>query len=500
MGKNQPSFRFLFISNSIFLLSGCAVGPNYRPPSDLRPSAFGRSIEFLSVDPEGAQILSSGRDVPARWWESFQNSTLNKLVGRGLSHSPTLAAARDALRASQENVLAQYSGLLPSVAGQAAWTREKYPYAQNGIPNSSGTWGYYDLHLTFSYNIDVWGGVRRGVERQAALRDGVEAQLQSAYLVLTANIVSTAINTAMLQRAMAEQQRLVGFETEYLKTIEAQYAVGAASATDVALQRTQVAEQSALVPTFRARLFNARHALADLVGALPADEAISPIDLDGLTLPAELPIGIPSDLLEHRPDIRQAASDLHAATAAVGIAEAARLPTFVISGAWGDVASHAAEFAVPGNGMAALAAQIAQPVFQGGRLLHNQRAAEATLSASAEHWRAVVYAAFHNVADILAQIAADKDAFDADLQAERAASTAMSLAQTQYGLGGISYLTVLTAETAYQRTLIALIEAKAARLSDSAALFVSLGGGWWRRHDDPILPDRILPLDGSISR
>lgn len=479
-------------------LAGCAVGPDYQQPTRPIPDSFGLRQDISPAHAENAQILSVGEDLPGQWWECFHSSALNALVSRGLSHSPTLAAARSTLRAAQENVLGQYAGLLPSIDGHAGWTREKFPYAESGIPNTNASWGYYDLHVAVSYDIDVWGGIRRGIERETALRDAVAAQLEAAYLVLTANIVSTAINAAMLSREMEEQQRLVTFEEEYLRTVEAQYQVGAASATDVALQRTQVAEQYALVPNFRARFFNARHALADLVGSFATDPRIPALDLDQLTLPAELPLGVPSTLLEHRPDIRQATADLHAATAAVGVAEAARLPTFMLSGAWGDVAAHAAEFAVPGNGMAVLAAQIVQPIFQGGRLLHNQRQAEAALSASAEHWRAVVYSSFHNVTDILTQIAGDKDAFDADVVAERAASQALSLAQKQYRLGGISYITVLTTETAYQRTLITLIEARAARLSDSAALFVSLGGGWWNRHDNPVLPDRIVPLDGSV--
>lgn len=498
MGALLQTGGILMMSMTCFGLTACAVGPTYHLPSQPLPDSFVAPWDLTPAHAENAQIMSSGKDIPGQWWECFHNAAVNVLVKRGLSHSPTLATARFTLRAAQENVLAQYAGLLPNISGNAGWTREKFPYAQSGIPNTNASWGYYDLHLAIGYDIDVWGGIRRGVERQAALRDAVAAQLQAAYLVLTANIVSTAINAAMLSREMEEQQRLVAFEKEYLRTVEAQYKVGAASATDVALQRTQVAEQSALVPDFRARLLNARHALADLVGSFASDSQIPAVDLDQFILPDELPLGVPSTLLEHRPDIRQASADLHAATAAVGVAEAARLPTFVVSGAWGDVAAHAAEFAVPGNGMAALAAQIVQPIFQGGRLLHNQRQAEATLSASAEHWRAVVYSAFRNVADVLTQIAGDKDAYDADVAAERAASEALLLAQKQYRLGGVSYITVLTTETAYQRTLITLIEARAARLSDSAALFVSLGGGWWNRQDNPVLPDRIIPLDGSV--
>lgn len=480
-------------------LDGCAVGPTYRPSNQPIPDSFGISRDFTPSSTKNAQILFAGKDLPGEWWRCFENSALSGLVDRGLAHSPTLIAARDTLLAAQESVLAQYAGLLPGIDGQARGIQQKYPYAESGIPNSNGTWTYYDLHLAFSYNIDLWGGVRRGIERETAVRDAVEARLQAAYVVLTGNIVATVINTAMLARELAEQKRLVSLETEYLRTIEAQYAVGAASETDLALQHAQLAEQSALVPRFRVRFLNARHALADLVGGLPDDKAMPAIDLDDLTLPAVLPLGVPSRVLEHRPDIREAAAELHAATAAVGIAEAARLPSLVVSGAWGDIAARVAQFAVPGNGMAVLAGQITQPIFQGGRLLHGQRQAEANLLAGAEHWRAVVYSAFHNVADVLTQIAADKDVFDAEVEAERAASQAMFLAQKQYSLGGSSYIAVLIAEMAYQRALIELIEARAARLSDSAALFVSLGGGWWSRPEDhALMPERVLPFNRGI--
>lgn len=479
------------------LCSGCAVGPDFRHPTSHLPIRYTETAlsahTASSPTAQGQmQTLIMGRDIPGAWWQLFRSPVLTQLVTTAIRNNPGLEASRQALRNAEEVTLAEYSGLLPAASGSFSRTRGNFPLAPSGQPNTSLSYGYYDAHLELSYNFDVWGKTRRTIEQQSAQADFQRAQLEAFLLTLTGNVVSTAINEASLRGQLAEQQRLIIFERNYLRTIQNQFALGGATATDVALQQAQLSQQEALLPQIETQLAQARHAMAAYLGATPAEARVPILDLATLELPTDVPVSLPSALLEQRPDIRQAEANLHAATAGVGIAIANRLPQFTLTGDLGSEAARAGELMTPGNGLATLAMQALQPIFQGGNLLHQQRAAVASMRQYAAQWQQTVVGAFQDVANALVQLQNDSWQLAATLATEQASARALSLAERQYQLGGVSYLTVLTSEVTYQNAAIALVRARAARLADTSALFVALGGGWWNRQDLPPPPSDVL--------
>ena len=483
------------------LLGGCEVGPDFHRPAGPAPARFTENplpSRTVAVDaPGGAvQVEQVGRDVTGAWWQLFRSPALTALVARAFVANQNLEAARAALRVAQENALTQWGGLLPTLIGSGGGTTGQFPLATTGFPGQTASYGYYNAQIALSYNFDVFGGIRRTVENRLALVDYQRAQLEATFLTLTGNIVSSAINEASLRAQIAVQQQLVGIYRNYLNTVQQQFVLGGANGTDVALQRSTLAQAEAVLPPLEIQLAAARNALADYVGSTPAQAGLPAFTLDGLALPVALPVSVPSALLEQRPDIVQAEANLHAATANVGVAVANRLPQFSLPAGGTSVATDAAQIGqlfTPGSYGAVLVAQALQPIFEGGELLHQQRAAVAAMHEAAAQWRQTALDAIQNVSNTLVQLDADSRLLAVTLEQQRAAARALGLAQMQYKLGGVAYLTVLQAEENAQTAAIDLVRAEGNRYADTAALFVALGGGWWNRQDVPAPPPALLP-------
>ncbi len=478
-------------------LAACAVGPDFHSPDGPHPLSYTEHTLAARTQPSATkggtiQQLELGRDIVAQWWALFRSPALTRIVALAIRNNPGLDAARHALRNTQELTLAQYSFLLPTVTGQFQRTHGTFSFASSDVANQDIAFGYYDAQLTLSYNFDVWGGTRRAVEQRAALADYQRSLLEATYLTLVGNVVATAINEASIRAQIAAQEQLIVYDRRYLDVIGKQFQLGGATGTDVALQQAQVAQAEATLVPLQTSLAQSRDALAAYLGAVPAEAYLPSFTLDELSLPPDLPLSLPGNLVAQRPDIREADANLHAATAAVGIAVAARLPQFSLNGQLGSEAIRAGELFTPGNGIANLLLEALQPIFEGGLLLHQQRAAVATMHQQADLWRQTVIGAFQNVADVLTALQGDSRLLAADLAAERAAAHALDLAQMQYALGGTSYITVLTAEVTDQTDIIALARTQAQRFADTAALFVALGGGWWNRDDVPPPPPDVF--------
>ena len=498
------SKRIVALAIAGLVLAGCEVGPDYRRPAFPVPPRYSEGFEprrTAQVATTGgrAQDLTVGHDVAADWWALFRSPALTDLVVTALRDNPGVDAAKEAIRNADELTLAQYSGLLPAVSGTFARTYDQLPLAEDGVTPGSPGGGTISAHFytaelsPISYNLDVWGGIRRGIEQRRALAAYERSTLEATDLTLTANVVSTAVTIASLERQIQLEQGLVGYSRRYLATLQVQFQTGAVNGTDVALQQTQVAQYEALIPPLRTTLEQDRHLLAAYLGRTPADAALPRLDLDALSLPPELPLSLPASLLDHRPDVRQAEANLHASTAAIGVAVANRLPQLSIQASLGSAAVGAQDLFTGGGGLSSFILQAVQPIFQGGLLLHQQRAAEATARQDAALWRQTAIGAYQQVADVLSAIRNDSDELTEDLAAAQAAKHALALAEMQYRLGGVALLTVLTAEVNYQNSSIALVRAQAARFTDSAALFTALGGGWWNRNDIPPPPPGVFP-------
>jgi NodT family efflux transporter outer membrane factor (OMF) lipoprotein len=471
------------------LISGCAVGPDFHRPA--APKTKGYTAKPLpektaSADtPHGeAQAFAPGKDIPAQWWTLFHSQDLNALITKAIAANPDLQAAHASLKEAQENVYAAEGVFLPSIDAKGTASHQKISYAQFGRPGTGGTqYTLYNASVNVSYGIDVFGYDRRQYESYTSQLAYQRFQMEAAYLTLTSNVVTTAVQEASLAAQIAATREIIASESQQLDILRQQYAVGAAAQADVLAQRTTLAQSKATLPPLQKQLAATRNLLATLAGNLPSQGPGASFDLATLQLPAELPVSLPSKLVEQRPDIRAAEAQLHEASAKVGVATAAMLPQFTLTGGYGRVGTHTNDLLFPSNEIWNFGAGLLQPIFHGGELLHQRRAAVAAFKKAAAQYRATVLTAFRNVADTLRALAADADTLAAEAEAENAAADSLSLAKNQFKVGAISYLALLNAERAYEQTHIALVQAQAMRYADTAALFQALGGGWWNRHD-----------------
>lgn len=464
-------------------LAGCAVGPDYH-----RPDA--PAVERYTAQPlppataaakagDGdAQRFMQGRDVPARWWTTFDNAELTRRVDMALRHSPSIASAQAALRQAQEDARAAGAVSFPSVDASAGVTRQKQSGAAFGGAFTFAPLTVYNASVSVSYGIDLFGGTRRGIEAQAALADVQRAQTDATYLTLAANVITASLQEASLREQLRATGEILDSQRKSLHIAEQQQQIGAKSLSDTLAVRTQLASTEASLPPLRARLAATRNQLATYLGTTPAQLELKPLRLDAITLPRDIPVSLPSSLLEQRPDIRAASAQLHAATAQVGVATAAMLPQISLSASGGSQALHAGELFSAGTRAWSLGLGLTQPLFHGGELLHKKRAARAGLDKALADWQQTVLVAFQNVADALQALEYDAQGLAAQVGAESAASQQLGLTRQQYQVGATGYLNLLDAERSYQQAHIALIQARAARMADTAALYAALGGGW----------------------
>jgi NodT family efflux transporter outer membrane factor (OMF) lipoprotein len=486
---NKPIKKLAVVFAVAVLMAGCAVGPDFERPA--APSVKGYTAEPLPGQTAAAdtatdhtQKFMDGGDIPGQWWELFHSPALNQLVERALKANPNLQAAQATLRQAQENVYAAQGALYPEVNANGSVTRQKFVGAQFGQPNNPGSiFTLYNASVSVSYGIDLFGEARRALEAMGAQEEFQRFQLEGAYLTLTSNVVTTAVQEASLRAQIAATRDVLDDEGQQLDLLQNQYKVGGIALSSVLAQKTALAQTRASLPALEKQLALIRNQLATLAGYFPSENEEAAFDLEMLQLPQELPVSLPSRLVEQRPDIRAAESLLHAASAQIGVATANMLPQLTLTGGAGSVATTSGALFSSGSGVWNIGANLAQPIFRGGMLLHQKRASVAAYDAAAAQYRGVVLSAFQDVANVLDALQSDANIVEAQTAAAQSASDSLDIARKQYQFGASSYLTLLNAQLAYQQTRIALAQARASRYADTAALFQSLGGGWWNRDD-----------------
>lgn len=473
----------------LIVAAGCTVGPDFQRPA---PPAVDRftpeplATETAATEGSGgeAQRFINDMDIPGQWWELFHSKPLNELVDQALRANPDIASAQAALAGAWETVYAASGAFFPSADAGFNPTRQRI---SNSVasPLSSGD-NIYSLHtaqVSVAYAPDVFGGTRRQVESLEAQANMQRFQLEASYLTLTSNVVTAAIGEAALRGQIEATKKIIGFQSRSLELMKHQYELGQIADADIAAQEALLALTQATLPPLEKQLVQQRDLLCRLTGRFPSETLAEKFELSSLQLPVALPVSLPSKLVEQRPDVRSAEEQLHAASAGIGVSIANRLPNITLSANIGSSTTAINQLFTSGSGFWALATNVTQPIFQGGTLLHRQKAAEAAYDQAAAQYRGVVLTAFQNVADTLYAIQSDADAFKAASVAERAAARTLSIAERRLELGDVSSLELLIAQQQYQQATINLVTALANRYSDSAALFQALGGGWWNRAD-----------------
>ena len=479
----------VFIACLPLLINSCAVGPDFKKPA--APGTDRYTVKPLpsqtaAVNVAGgeAQAFVSGADIPAEWWNVFHSQPLNDLISRALTNNADLKSAQAALAVARENMLAQKGSYWPSVTGSFSATRSKTSSELSPTPaNNNLYFSLYTPEVAVSYTPDVFGLNRRTVESLKAQEDAARFALIASHVTLSANVVAAAIQEASLRAQVAATRELITINTNMLGILRDQFTNGYASQLDVSAIESQLAQVKATLPPLLKQLAQQRDLLAALSGKLPSEPLPETFTLSKLQLPTELPVSLPSQLVEQRPDVRQAEENLHSASAQIGVAVANRLPNITLTADAGSAALEAGKIFAGGTGFWDIGGSLTQPIFEGRALLHKERAARAAFTQAAEQYRSTVITAFQNVADTLNALQMDATALKAAAEADAAAKVTLDLTRQQSDAGYANYLTMLSAEQAFQQAQLNLIQAQANRFADTAALFQALGGGWWHRAD-----------------
>lgn len=455
-------------------LTACTVGPDYKPPVTHAPDSYLAPGDSALPDDQSLVTEATAR---SRWWQAFRAPAVNDLVERALANNYDVAAAKARVAQVQEQVAAAEGALMPQVSFGANVGRQKYGVTMFGPLNISvPAYTYYSAGPSVSLPLDLFGGGRRAVEENEARAAYQVYELDAARLSLVANVVTEAVALASARAEAGAMQDMVDDDRRMVELLGLAVDGGTAPRTQLLEAEGQLAMDEGALPELRKQEATARHALSVLVGKTPQEWVPPAFKLEDFVLPGDIPARLPSELVHDRPDIRAAEAQLHAASAAIGVATADLYPKIDLMGAY------AMQALTPGNllnssGAAwSFAASVTQPLFAGGRLSAERRAAVAGYQAALADYRQVVVASFGDVADCLQALSDDAERFRAASDSALAAQSALELGRKSYAEGYANVLELLAVERRASEAQIGLAQARARRLVDTAALFMSLGG------------------------
>jgi len=474
------------------LLNGCMVGPDFVPPPPPHTARFTSAELPDTLAPgfdETAQHFDLRAQIPAEWWELFRSSRLTEIVQAGIAGNQTLVSALATLAQAQDMLAVARAAFYPQVTGSATAQRQQTSGSRSQVQHTS-TFNVLSLGPTVTYSPDVFGGTRRHVEEEAALADTQRYQLAAAYLTLTGNIVAQAINIAGARLQIQANEEIVADDTRNLDLVRAKYDAGKAAQGDVLTAETQLANDRALLPPLQQQLSVARHALAILIGKFPAEWSAPEFDLAEFQLPGDLPVSLPSELVHQRPDIMAAEAQLHAASAAIGVATAQLYPSINLSASAGQQALTPEALFDASSTFWTLASGLAAPIFEGGALMAQKQAAVDAYQGSLAIYQQTVLQAFDQVADVLEALGHDAALVADERHASDLAHATLDLQQLSYSEGKSSLLQLLDSARLDQQARLGYARAQAQRFQDTTQLFVAMGGQWWNSPLDPAVASK----------
>ncbi len=469
----------------VLVASGCAVGPTFHRPDAPPVTHYTNGADPAATVAAGgtAQQFTRGAAVTADWWRMFHSTQLDAIVREAIAKNPGLEAAQSSLRASTNELRSGYGVFFPSVDADAAATRERFSTVGLGQTTPGSIFNLFTVAASVNYALDLFGGERRMIEGLHAEVDVAKATEQATYLTLIANVVNTVIARAAYQAQIEDTTRLVELQREQVHMGEIQQQSGILTYAALLSLRSQLATYEAAIAQLRQKLAESDDLLASLCGHASAEWNAPPVNLADLTLPEDLPVSLPSDLVRQRPDILVAEATAHAASANIGVATAALLPSITLSGG-GGASSNSAGRLFPANGKAwNIGAAANVPLFEGGANWYKRKAAVDQYNQAMALYRQTVLSAFGQVADTLHALDEDAATLLADDAARGNAAQTLRLMQANYTAGIAAYADVLGSDAQYQQAKIVDEQALAVRYQDSVALYAALGGGWWNGTD-----------------
>lgn len=469
-------------------VSACAVGPDFHPPAAPTTTRYTSEQDpAVSATPQ----IVLGAKISRQWWTFFRSSMLDGVIRQALAHSPTLVAANATLAKAQEQVTVASGQLEPQIDFGASAGRQKPgaafvgPLARHFPPFTA-----YSIGATAHYDLDLFGGTRRLIEQQTALASYQRFRLDAAYLSLTGSVVTESVQIAALRLRIAIVQSIIVDDQKNVDLVQAAYTVGAATVVDVSSVESQLANDQTLLPPLRQRLSESRDALAILAGATPGDWQAPSFDLDTITLPDAMPVVMPSELVHQRPDILAVEAQLHAASAAIGVATADMFPKIELSASGATEELTTGALFGPGSAAWSLISAISQPIFHGGELAAKRRAAVDDFHAALAEYEQTVLQSLGQVADSLHALAHDAEELAAQKRAVKAADLSLDLTRSAFQAGQVGAIDVLDAERRAQQARLGYARARAQQYDDATQLFLATGGGvvggdWTQGHGGP---------------
>jgi NodT family efflux transporter outer membrane factor (OMF) lipoprotein len=468
-------YCFVTIVSMAMMLTSCAVGPDYRKPDAPTSDRYTPTPVLMpSISaPEAAQQFSSGTKIGTQWWKLFQSDELDKVVDLAIQGNPTVESARATLAQARESLTAARGVYYPQVNVDATVSRSGQQLSGIDL-----TGNFFSIGPSVSYPLDIFGGNRRRVEQQIALTEYQRYQYEAAYLTLTGSAVIQAINIASATEQLKAVEEILAVDQRNLELVRISAQAGKSAQLEVLSAESQLASDRTILPSLHQQMDVAQHALTILMGKFPSEGLARNFDFSVLSLPHDLPLSLPSELVHARPDIASSEAQLHAASAAVGVATAQLYPSVTITGAWVYEANDINSVFNPSNSIWNAAANLTAPLFHGRALQAQRRAAADAYQAQLANYRQTVLQAFGQVADLLRALGHDAESLDAELKALETARASLDLTQESYQAGQSSFLQLLEAQRLYQQARLGYVRAKSQRYADSAQLFVALGGGW----------------------
>jgi NodT family efflux transporter outer membrane factor (OMF) lipoprotein len=465
-------------------LTACTVGPNF-----VRPAAPAGGYAKAAPATSATRTVTAGADLADDWYHLFQSPALDALVRAALAGNHDLAGARHGLVAAQFELRAVAGAELPQIdaGGQIGRAHINGSFLYGPVNAIKATGNRWELGPTLAYNLDPFGGTRREVEAQRAATAQVRDQVLNTYVTLVDQMVITAFDYAATREQIEVTQALAGELQSQFELTQTLENAGKIIRSDTLQAQAQLENLRATLPGLEQQLDVYRNALAQLCGVSPDEFTVPELSLRDFTLPAQLPLSLPSALVRQRPDVLAAEEALHQASAQVGVAQAARLPALNISAQYALQTTSLNELFTAPGAIWSLGLNASAPLFHGGTLAARAHEAQERYRQSLESYQGTVVGAFVEVANALQALQHDADSYEAHRRALSASRDDRDLALQQYRAGKYTELQVLTAEQQYQQAALTQVQADVQRFTDTAALFRALGGGWWHATQDPAL-------------
>src|SRR5579883_339185 len=486
----NTDIRIFLVTLASIGLTSCMVGPDFKPPSPPSTSSYTSSTpsplphKTASAPALGksgkAQHFIYGGDIPGEWWRLFHSPEINELIQVGFKNSPSVIAVKARQLEARENVTIQTAPLFPAMSAQFSPSRQPFSNETAGVTEPpSIIFNLFNTSVNVGYTLDVFGGQRRQLEIAKAQRLDEQYDIKAAKTTLAGNIATTAITIASLRAQIKETRDLIQSQQNLLDHLKTQYRLGGSTQLDVESQQYKLEQTRATLPPLQQNLEKNYHALAVLIGELPSETHLPLFNLDKLILPTDVPISIPSRLLKQRPDIQSAEATLHTACAQIGVSTANLYPTFNLTAMYGWASLTLGQQFNNVTNYWLYGGTVSESLFQGGALTAQKRLDTYAYYDALSSYRLTVLQAFQQVADALRALQNDAQQLKEQNRAEIAAKRTLDMTLRQFRLGGTSFVSLLIAQQIYQQARLNRITIQAARYTDTAALFVALGGGWW---------------------